>query len=155
MLTRNQEATSVAKVPVHEWFQRYGVPERVHGDQGRDFESRVVNVTCTTSRSPALLTKLTAMASASDSTTPCTVCCTPYLRSRKPGDLSFFQSSFRPTRPMHQLVSLLTSCCLDRSPDSLLTTCWDVPLRPRLEQSTGCSNIISGSNRHITRRSTS
>ena len=40
--TRDQEATTIAKIPVHEWFQRYGVPERIHSDQGRDFESRAM-----------------------------------------------------------------------------------------------------------------
>ena len=44
--TRNQEAAIVAKVLVHEWFQRYGVPERIHSDQGRDFESRLVKEPC-------------------------------------------------------------------------------------------------------------
>ena len=46
--TRNQEAVTVAKVLVHEWFQRYGVPERIHSDQGRDFESRLVRELCDT-----------------------------------------------------------------------------------------------------------
>ena len=46
--TKNQEAATVAKVLVHEWFQRYGVPEKIHSDQGRDFESRVVKELCTT-----------------------------------------------------------------------------------------------------------
>ena len=46
--TRNQEAATVAKVLVHEWFQRYGVPERIHSDQGRDFESRLVRELCDT-----------------------------------------------------------------------------------------------------------
>ena len=32
--TRNQEAATVAKVLVYEWFQRHGVPERIHSAQG-------------------------------------------------------------------------------------------------------------------------
>ena len=44
--TRNQEAVTVAKVLVTEWFQRYGIPERIHSDQGRDFESRLVQLLC-------------------------------------------------------------------------------------------------------------
>ena len=46
--TRNQEAVTVAKVLVHEWFQRYGVPELIHSDQGRDFESRLMKELCDT-----------------------------------------------------------------------------------------------------------
>ena len=44
--TRNQEAGRVAKVLVHEWFQRYGVPQKIHSDQGRDFESKLVKSLC-------------------------------------------------------------------------------------------------------------
>ena len=44
--TRNQEAAIVAKVLVHEWFQRYGVPERIHSDQGREFVTRLVKEPC-------------------------------------------------------------------------------------------------------------
>ena len=43
---RNQEAGTVAKVLVHEWFQRYGVPQKIHSDQGRDFESKLVKSLC-------------------------------------------------------------------------------------------------------------
>ena len=44
--TRNQEAGTVAKVLAHEWFQRYGVPQKIHSDQGRDFESTLVKSLC-------------------------------------------------------------------------------------------------------------
>ena len=44
--TRNQEAVTVAKVLIKDWFQRYGVPERIHSDRGRDFESRLVKALC-------------------------------------------------------------------------------------------------------------
>ena len=44
--TRNQEAGTVAKVLVHEWFQRYRVPQKIHSDQGRDFESKLVKFLC-------------------------------------------------------------------------------------------------------------
>ena len=44
--TRDQTATTVVKTLVTEWFQRYGVPERIHSDQGRDFESALVSELC-------------------------------------------------------------------------------------------------------------
>ena len=42
VVTRNQLAETVAKALVHERFQRYGVPQRIHSDNSRNFESAVV-----------------------------------------------------------------------------------------------------------------
>ena len=48
--TRDQKASMVARVLTQEWFYRYGVPRRIHSDQGRNFESDVVKGLCSTYR---------------------------------------------------------------------------------------------------------
>lgn len=44
--TRDQRASTVAQVLVFEWFYRFGVPSRLHSDQGRSFESSLIHQLC-------------------------------------------------------------------------------------------------------------
>lgn len=39
---RNQKAPTVARILVDKFFVHYGLPARIHSDQGRDFESRLI-----------------------------------------------------------------------------------------------------------------
>lgn len=36
--TRNQNAATVAKVLVNNWFNQFGIPMRIHSDQGAEFQ---------------------------------------------------------------------------------------------------------------------
>ena len=44
--TRDQKATTVAQVLVRDWFVRFGAPHRLHSDQGRNFEGKIVQELC-------------------------------------------------------------------------------------------------------------
>ena len=44
--TRDQRASTVAQVLVSEWFYKFGIPSRLHSDQGRCFESSLINQLC-------------------------------------------------------------------------------------------------------------
>ena len=42
----NQEAKTVAEKLVHEVIARYGAPEKIHSDQGRNFEAQLFQEMC-------------------------------------------------------------------------------------------------------------
>ena len=44
--TPNQTAETVTKVLVEKWFHVYGIPARIHSNQGQCFDSNVVKVLC-------------------------------------------------------------------------------------------------------------
>ena len=44
--SHDQRASTVARVLVNEWFCRFGVPGRLHSDQGRNFESNLIQQPC-------------------------------------------------------------------------------------------------------------
>lgn len=44
--THDQRASTVAQVLVTEWFPKFDVPARIHSDQGRNFESSLIQQLC-------------------------------------------------------------------------------------------------------------
>jgi hypothetical protein len=44
--TRDQTAATTARTLVMSWFMHYGVPQRIHSDQGQNFESELVGELC-------------------------------------------------------------------------------------------------------------
>ena len=44
--TNNQQALTVAKALVERWFHVYGIPSRIHSDQGKSFDNKIIDALC-------------------------------------------------------------------------------------------------------------
>ena len=42
----NQQAKTVAKALVDKWFYTYGIPARIHSDQGKSFDNKIIEQLC-------------------------------------------------------------------------------------------------------------
>ena len=47
VVTPNQQAKTVAKALVDRWFYTYGIPSRIHSDQGKSFDNKIIHQLCT------------------------------------------------------------------------------------------------------------
>ena len=47
VVTPNQQAKTVAKALVDRWFYTYGIPSRIHNDQGKSFDNKIIHHLCT------------------------------------------------------------------------------------------------------------
>ena len=45
-VTNNQKALTVAKILVEKWFSAFGIPARIHSDQGRSFDNEIISHLC-------------------------------------------------------------------------------------------------------------
>ena len=46
VVTTNQKGLTVDKVFVDKWFHTYGVPNRIHSDQGKSFDNEIIRSLC-------------------------------------------------------------------------------------------------------------
>lgn len=44
--TKDQTASTVARILQSEWFNKLGIPSRIHSDQGKSFENKIVKALC-------------------------------------------------------------------------------------------------------------
>ena len=45
-VTNNQKSLTVAKILVEKWFNVFGIPARIHSDQGRSFNNEIISSLC-------------------------------------------------------------------------------------------------------------
>ena len=44
--TNNQKSLTIAKILVEKWFNVFGIPARIHSDQGRSFDNEIISSLC-------------------------------------------------------------------------------------------------------------
>ena len=42
----NQKSLTIAKLLVEKWFSVYGIPTRIHSDQGKSFDNEIISHLC-------------------------------------------------------------------------------------------------------------
>ena len=45
-VTNNQKSLTMAKILVEKWFSVFGIPARIHSDQGRSFDNEIISSLC-------------------------------------------------------------------------------------------------------------
>ena len=45
-VTPNQKSLTMAKILVEKWFSMFGIPARIHSDQGRSFDNEIISNLC-------------------------------------------------------------------------------------------------------------
>ncbi len=91
--TKNQKATTVGKILVEEIFNRFGCPEQIHSDQGRNFEGQLVQELCKhyqvkSSGLPHII--LRVMGYVSGSIVPCMACWLLCVKSKGSSGLGIY-----------------------------------------------------------------
>ena len=100
VVTPNQKALTEAKVLVDKWFHVYGIPACIHSDQGKSFDNNIIKALCKMYESTNhshVHTIHGSMPSVSALIVPCSVCCEPYQRNKRPIGQFIFQHSSLPT----------------------------------------------------------
>ena len=46
VITPNQKSKMVAKALIDKWFYTYGIPARIHSDQGKSFDNHLIDQLC-------------------------------------------------------------------------------------------------------------
>lgn len=90
--TADQKSSTVARVLTEQWFYTYGVPLRIHTDQGRNFEGELFQQLCRVEFVNLALAHIIqkAMDNVSDLIAHCMTCFVHYLLKRRDGGRTIY-----------------------------------------------------------------